>query len=99
MCASCFIGLKNDFGNGPRLFIDNREDIISEFKDYFEDEKIKKSWRNYSFSRHILFNHGIDAKGLQADIMHMAKLADPSKEAYNMKDLMKDMKYKIEWHK
>lgn len=64
ICASCFIGLKEDFGNGPRLFIDNRDDVISEFKVYFEDESLKKSWRNYSFSRHILYNHGIDAKGL-----------------------------------
>jgi len=35
LCASCFIGPDVDFGNGPKLFIDNfgeRYDLILEFK-------------------------------------------------------------------
>lgn len=35
LCASCFIGPDVDFGNGPKLFIDNfgeRHDFILEFK-------------------------------------------------------------------
>ena len=41
ICASCFIGPDVDFGNGPRLFIDNfadSEGVLMEFKQYFEDE-------------------------------------------------------------
>mgnify|MGYP002634741728 FL=1 len=40
LCAQCFIGPDVDFGNGPRLFIDNyadAADLILQFKDYFED--------------------------------------------------------------
>lgn len=65
LCASCFIGPDVDFGNGPRLFIDNYGDslgLINIFKDYFEDEKYLKIWHNYGFDRHILFNHGINVK-------------------------------------
>jgi len=63
LCAQAFIGPDVDFGNGPRLFIDNyadAHDIILEFKEYLEDPKYLKCWHNYSFDRHILFNHGIN---------------------------------------
>ena len=36
-------------------------------------------WHNYSFDRHVIYNHGIDVKGLGGDTMHMARLFDPSK--------------------
>lgn len=65
LCASCFIGPDIDFGNGPRLFIDNYGEsigLINIFKEYFEDEKYLKVWHNYGFDRHILFNHGINVK-------------------------------------
>ena len=52
------------------------ENLIQEFKEYFENEKIKKVWHNYSFDRHILYNHLIDAKGFGGDTMHMARLWD-----------------------
>ena len=41
ICASAFIGPDVDFGNGPRLFIDNfadSKDVLNVFKDYFENE-------------------------------------------------------------
>ena len=82
ICASCFIGPDVDFGNGPRLFIDNyvdADDVISEFKAYFEDENYLKCWHNYGYDRHILYNHGIDCKGFGGDTMQMARLHDPSK--------------------
>jgi len=47
------------------LFIDNfgtSHDLILTFKDYFESENYKKVLHNYGFDRHILYNHGIDAK-------------------------------------
>ena len=43
LVATCYIGEKVDFGNGPRLFIDNRDGIISEFKEYFQDAGTKKA--------------------------------------------------------
>lgn len=36
-------------------------------------------WHNYSFDRHVLFNHGIDARGFAGDTMHMARLWDTSR--------------------
>ena len=63
LCAQCFIGADVDFGNGPRLFIDNYADAsgnIELFKEYFEDASMLKVWHNYGFDRHILGNHGIN---------------------------------------
>lgn len=67
ICATLFIGPDVDFGNGPRLFIDNldaSEGVLNLFKRYFEDASIKKVWHNYGFDRHVLFNHGIDVQVL-----------------------------------
>ena len=58
ICATAFIGPDVDFGNGPRLFIDNFADcegLIMEFKEYLEDPKYFKAWHNYGFDRHIFF--------------------------------------------
>jgi DNA polymerase-1 len=72
------------------LFIDNYADangVINEFKEYFEDPTYLKCWHNYSYDRHILYNHGIDVKGFGGDTMHMARLADPSRLRYALKIL------------
>ena len=61
-----------DFGNGPRIWIDNLDECegtLDEFKDYFEDKNIKKVWHNYGFDRHVLYNHGIDVTGFGGDTM------------------------------
>lgn len=98
LCAQCFVGPDVDFGNGPRLFIDNyadAADIILEFKEYFEDPNYLKCWHNYSFDRHILYNHGIDVQGFGGDTMHMARLADPSRMRYSLKYLTQEMEPQI----
>lgn len=87
--AQIFCGPDAGFSNGPRVFIDNFgecKDLLMEFKDYFEDNSVKKVWFNYGFDRHILYNHGIDAKGFGGDVMHMARLIDGSREppAYSL---------------
>lgn len=92
MCFTGFCGPDIDFGNGPRLFIDNfgeRHDHIQLFKEYFESPKYLKSWFNYGFDRHMFYNHGIDVKGFAGDAMHMARLADPSRSpnAYSLANL------------
>lgn len=82
ICSSCFAGPDVNFGNGPRLFIDNyaqSEGVIQEFKSYFEDSKYLKVWHNYGFDRHIFNNHGIDVKGFGGDTLHMARMYDTSK--------------------
>jgi DNA polymerase-1 len=98
LCAQAFIGPDVDFGNGPRLFIDNyadAHDILLEFKEYLEDPKYLKCWHNYSFDRHILYNHGIDVQGFGGDTMHMARLADPSRLRYSLKALTQNLESEI----
>ena len=87
--AQLFCGPDVPFENGPRVFIDNFgecKDLILLFKDYFEDESLKKVWFNYGFDRHIFFNHGINCLGFEGDSMHMARLLDGSREpkAYSL---------------
>jgi len=77
ICASIYVGPDIDFGTGSRIWIDNldgAEGTIDLFKEYFEDPTIYKVWHNYSFDRHILYNHGINALGFGGDTMHMARL-------------------------
>lgn len=81
ICASIYCGPDVDFGNGSRIWIDNlgdSEGTLNLFKEYFESEEILKVWHNYGFDRHVLYNHGIDAKGFGGDTMHMARLWDVS---------------------
>lgn len=52
-------------------------------------------WHNYSFDRHILQNEGVDARGLYADTMHMARLFDSSRDkkagaGYSLESLTAD---------
>eukprot|EP00347_Sterkiella_histriomuscorum_P005807 403355195 len=100
ICATVFIGPDVDFGNGPRLFIDNYADALNtimEFKEYLEDPNYLKCWHNYGYDRHIFFNHGINVQGFGADTMHMARLYDPSKmpNQYSLSALSEILKGKI----
>ena len=52
------------------------EGVLNEFKPYFENERIKKVWHNYSFDKSVLYNSGILCKGFGGDTMHMARLWD-----------------------
>ena len=82
ICFSCFAGPDIDFGNGPRLFIDNYaecNDLVIEFKEYLENPSYMKVWHNYGFDRHIFNHHGIDVKGFGGDTLHMARMYDTSK--------------------
>lgn len=82
ICFTGFCGPDVDFGNGPRLFVDNfgeRTDTVLLFKEYFESNNYLKTWFNYGFDRHMFYNHGINVGGFAGDSMHMARLADPTR--------------------
>ncbi|GLE10227.1 hypothetical protein PINS_up022265 [Pythium insidiosum] len=51
-----------------------REGTLEYFREFLESKEYKKVWHNYSFDRHVLYNHGIDVQGLGGDTMHMARL-------------------------
>lgn len=92
--AQVFCGPDVDFGNGPRLFIDNfgtNYELIQTYKEYLEDPEYLKSWFNYGFDRHIFYNHDIDVKGFGGDSMQMARLVDPSRgpKSYSLSNLTK----------
>lgn len=82
ICASVYSGPNVDYGNGPRLWIDNMdgaEGVLQQFKDVLQDHTLKKVWHNYSFDRHVLYNHGIDCQGLGGDTMHMGRMWDTAR--------------------
>eukprot|EP00750_Incisomonas_marina_P009985 INCI16205.2.p1 GENE.INCI16205.2~~INCI16205.2.p1 ORF type:complete len:844 (-),score=149.57 INCI16205.2:102-2633(-) len=81
-CASVYCGPDVDFGSGPCLWIDNldrAEGVLDVFEPYFADPDIKMVWHNYSFDRHVLYNHGIDCQGFAGDTMHMGRLWDTAR--------------------
>lgn len=101
LCFSGYCGPDVDFGNGPRLFIDNygeRTGLVDLFKGYFEDKSYLKCWFNYGFDRHIFYNHGIDVKGFGGDVMHMARLEDPTRglKGYSLSALTEYYRKEIE---
>lgn len=94
ICASIYCGEDFDFGNGPRIWIDNldeAEGTLDLFKEFFEDKKYLKVWHNVGFDRHILFNHGINVKGFAGDTMHMARLWDSSRRFYSLETLSEEL--------
>lgn len=86
VCATCYCGDDVDFGNGPRLFIDNTgaaDGLFSAFfKEYFEEPTYRKVFHNYSFDRHALLRHGVRVAGFHADTLHLARLVDTSRAAW-----------------
>lgn len=66
-------------------------EVFAIFKEFFENDSIKKVWHNYSFDRHVLSNHGIGCKGFTADTMHLARLWDSSRQGkgYSLESLTK----------
>lgn len=97
ICASVYCGPDKDFGAGPKLWIDNldgAEGVLDVFKPFFESETLKKVWHNYSFDRHVLWNHGIDCKGLGGDTMHMARTWNSARAkagGYSLESLTNDL--------
>ncbi|EGZ27465.1 hypothetical protein PHYSODRAFT_284102 [Phytophthora sojae] len=76
-CLSLYSGPDVDYGNGPYVWVDNldsAEGTLQLFKDFLESREYLKVWHNYSFDRHVLYNHGINVQGLGGDTMHMARL-------------------------
>lgn len=92
-CWSIYCGDDVDFGNGPRLFINNlNEDgslkgLVEYFKKYLEDPKISKVFQNYSFDRAQFFRHGCRVAGFAGDTMHLARLQNSDAESYSLKEL------------
>ena len=81
-CASIFCGHHVNFGDGSILWIDTldgEEGTLDEFKSFFQSRRVGKVWHNYSFDRHVLYNHDIDVHGLAGDTMHMARIWDSSR--------------------
>lgn len=80
ICWSIYCGDDVDFGNGPRIFIDNMDEdgnlrgLVEYFKPYLEDPDIPKVFQNFSFDRAMLLKHNCDVAGFAGDTMDMAHL-------------------------
>ncbi|PRP82180.1 hypothetical protein PROFUN_10451 [Planoprotostelium fungivorum] len=98
ICISIYCGPNVDFGNGPKIWVDNFgecEGVLDEFKPYLEDETIPKVYHNYSFDYHVLRTAGIEPMGLMGDTMHMARLWDSSRltrGGYSLQGILEDLK-------
>lgn len=96
-CLSIFSGPDIDFGNGPRIWVDNldrAEGTLDCMREFLEDPAIKKVWHNYSFDRHVIYNHQIDVQGLGGDTMHMSRLwntARTHRGGYSLEALTADL--------
>mmetsp|Transcript_6940 Transcript_6940/g.12343 ORF Transcript_6940/g.12343 Transcript_6940/m.12343 type:complete len:843 (+) Transcript_6940:77-2605(+) len=92
---SIFCGDDVDFGNGPRLFINDLDEnsmlrgVLIEFKEYLEDAGIKKVLHNYCFDKAVLLRSGIRLDGLIGDTMHMARMLPGHSGAVSLATLSK----------
>lgn len=95
ICWSIYCGDDVDFGNGPRLFIDNLDEdgqlrgLVEHFKRYLEDPEIPKVFQNYSFDRAMFLKHGCDVAGFFADTMNLARLDNSDANSYSLEELGK----------
>lgn len=53
--------------------------IVETFRPFWESERHKKVWHNYSFDRHVMERLGLRMAGFDGDTMHMARLWDSSR--------------------
>ncbi|KAL4452308.1 hypothetical protein ABPG75_007970 [Micractinium tetrahymenae] len=53
--------------------------IVEVFRPFWESERHKKVWHNYSFDRHVMERLGLRMAGFDGDTMHMARLWDSSR--------------------
>ncbi|CEG44529.1 mitochondrial dna polymerase a [Plasmopara halstedii] len=96
-CLSIYSGPDVDYGNGPYIWVDNLDSAqgtLQYFKDFLESTDYLKVWHNYSFDRHVLFNHGINVQGLGGDTMHMARLWNTARfqnGGYSLESLTADL--------
>ncbi|KAF1793617.1 Ribonuclease H-like domain [Phytophthora cactorum] len=96
-CLSLYSGPDVDYGNGPYVWVDNldsAEGTLQYFKEFLESKKHLKVWHNYSFDRHVLFNHDINVQGLGGDTMHMARLWNTARfqnGGYSLESLTADL--------
>lgn len=84
-CISIYGGPDVDFGRGSGgvLWVDNLQEAdgtLLAFKEWFENQSIKKIWHNYGFDRHVMYNENIDCQGFAGDTMHMARVWDTSRD-------------------
>jgi DNA polymerase I-like protein with 3'-5' exonuclease and polymerase domains len=83
ICASFFSGPGVDYGSGPRVWVDaygeEGDAVLRAFGGVLGSAAVRKVWHNYGFDRHVLFNHGIDARGFSGDTMHMARLQNTAR--------------------
>ncbi|HDP16220.1 MAG TPA: DNA polymerase I, partial [Candidatus Omnitrophica bacterium] len=64
-----------------------REYVFDALKNIMEDENVKKTGQNIKYEKLILYNCGINLKGIDFDTMIASYLLDPSKFNHNLDDM------------
>ncbi len=65
----------------------DRDSVIADLKDIFEDDAIKKIGQNIKYEYILLAGCGIDLKGISFDTMVASYLLNPSKMNHNLEDI------------
>ncbi|MBL7069325.1 MAG: DNA polymerase I [Candidatus Omnitrophica bacterium] len=65
----------------------DRDYVLRELKDFFEDEKVRKIGQNIKYEKLVLLNYGIDLKGIAFDTMVASYLLNPSKLNHSLGDI------------
>ena len=82
-CVSIYSGPEADYGRGKgyALWVDTTDEaVLMALKPFLEAEDRLKVWHNYGFDRHVIWNHGVDVRGLGGDTMHLARLWDAARK-------------------
>lgn len=65
----------------------DRDYVLGELKEIFEDEGIKKIGQNIKYEEVVLLNYGIDLKSIEFDTMVASYLLNPSKLNHGLDDI------------
>lgn len=92
---SAYGGNEVDFGNGPHLLLpvhgsdSESQPVWQLFRDYFMSEQSRKIWHDYSVMQQVLSTKNIIPKGVAAELIGMARLAETPTRDESLQGLAK----------
>jgi DNA polymerase-1 len=83
--TAAYLPLTHDYIEAPQQL--NREAVLAQFKPLLEARNHAKVGQNIKYDAHVLKNHGIVLRGIQADTMLASYLLNSIASKHNMDDL------------
>ncbi len=84
---AAYVPLAHDYEGAPVQL--DRDEVLQKFKPLLESEDIKKIGQNLKYDRNVLFNHGIDLRGIEHDTMLQSYVCDASANRHDL-DVLAD---------